>query len=337
MTAIDRKLARDLWQIKSQGLAIALVIASGVAMCIMMLGCYESLKLTQETYYERYRFADVFAGLKRAPLGLVERIADIPGVERVASRVVFDVTVDAPGLAEPATGRLISIPVPRRETLNDVALLEGRYPEPGRADEVLVNEGFSLARDLGPGDSVTAVINGTRRRLEITGVALSPEYVYTIRPGDILPDDGRFGLFWMDRKALAAAFDMEGGFNDVAVTIAPGAEPREIIARLDRRLEPYGGLGAIPRKLQVSHWWLEDQLRQFKDMGLVVPLIFLTVAAFLLSVVMNRIVTVQRPQIAALKALGYSDYRARPPLRAVGESTVALAGARRSGSPPAPG
>ncbi|MCP3963151.1 MAG: ABC transporter permease [bacterium] len=308
MRALDRKLLRDLWRIKSQGLAIALVIASGVAMCIMMLVCFESLRATQQTYYQRYRFADVFAGLKRAPLSLAERIAAIPGVERVATRVVFDVTLDIEGLSEPATGRLISIPVPHRETLDDVAVLSGRYPEPGRPDEVLVSQGFALARAAGPGDTVAAVVNGRRRELEIVGVALSPEYVYTIRPGDLMPDDSRFALFWMDERALAAAFDMEGGFNDVTLKLAPGAEEREVIASLDRLLEPYGGLGAVPRSLQVSHWWLEDQLRQLKDMGLIVPIIFLAVAAFLLSVVMSRIVTVQRPQIAALKALGYSNY-----------------------------
>ncbi len=205
MGALDRKLLRDLWQIKSQGLAIALVIAAGVAMCVMMLGSFESLALTQETYYQRYRFADVFAGLKRAPLALAERIARIPGVERIATRVVFDVTLDVEGLSEPATGRLISIPVPYRETLNGVALLAGRYPELGRPDEVMVSQGFSLARGLDPGDTVAAVVGGRRRQLEIVGVALSPEYVYTIRPGDLMPDDGRFGLFWMSRAALAAS------------------------------------------------------------------------------------------------------------------------------------
>lgn len=309
MTALDRKALRDLWQIKGQVLAIALVIGAGVAMYIMSLSNFESLRYNQETYYERYNFAHVFAGLKRAPRRLSERIAEIPGVAQVATRVVVDVTLDVPGMAEPAVGRLISVPEGSAwGELNDVALLDGRRLEPRRPDEVMVHRNFARAHGLEPGDTVTAIINGRRRLLEIVGVVLSPEYVYTVRPGDILPDEKRFGILWMNRRALATAFDMEGGFNDVSLTLMPGTSEDEVIARLDRLIEPYGGLGAIPRRLQVSHWWLDDQLNQLEGMGKVLPLIFLGVGALLLTVVLNRMIAVQRGQIASLKALGYGHY-----------------------------
>ncbi|MEM7357389.1 MAG: ABC transporter permease, partial [Acidobacteriota bacterium] len=308
MRAIHRKLLRDLWQIKGQGLAISLVIGAGVAMFIMYLSTFESLRLTQEAYYERYRFADVFVSLKRAPLWLEDRIEQIPGVAEVDTRVVASVTLDVEDLNEPVLGRLISIPERDRLTLNDVALQKGRYIEPGRSDEVLVSEGFALARGLEPGDSVAAILNGRHRELEIVGIALSPEYVYNIRPGEMIPDEGRFGLFWMGREALATAFDMEGGFNDVALTLMRGASEADVIARLDRLLETYGGLGAIPRSLQLSHWYLDSELVALQSVGLVIPIIFLAVAAFLLNVVLTRIIAVQREQIAALKALGYSSW-----------------------------
>ncbi len=307
MRALDRKLLRDLWQIKGQALAIAVVIAAGITMFITYLSTFESLRQTQQVYYERYRFAEVFANLKRAPIRIEDRIAQIPGVARVETRVVVSVTLDIPDLPEPAVGRLISVPERRRAMLNDIALQRGRYLEPGRYDEVIVSEGFALARGLEPGDSVAAIINGRRRDLEIVGIALTPEYVYAIRPGELIADEGRFGIFWMGRKALANAFDMEGGFNDVALKLMPGASEDEVIDRLDRLLEPYGGLGAIPRKLQTSHWYLDSELSQLQGSGLIIPSIFLAVAAFLLNVVLTRIVAVQREQIAALKALGYSN------------------------------
>ena len=308
MRAIHRKLLRDLWHIKGLGLAISLVIAAGVTMAIMYLSNFESLRRTQQAYYERFNFAEVFAACKRAPLHLERRIEQIPGVAAADTRVVANVTLDVEDLEEPVVGRLISIPERDTATLNDVAILVGRYIEPGRSDEVLVSEGFALARDLAPGDSVTAILNGRRRELDIVGIALSPEYVYNIRPSDILPDEGRFGLLWMGREALATAFDMEGGFNDVALTLMPGASEDEVIARLDRLLEPYGGLGAIPRSLQLSHWYLDMELTGLQSVGVLIPSIFLAVAAFLLNVVMNRIISVQREQIAALKALGYTSF-----------------------------
>ncbi len=307
MRAIHRKLLRDLWQIKGQVFAIAAVIGVGVAMFVAYLSTFDSLSGTQRAYYERYRFGDVFASLKRAPESLKTRLADIPGVAQVEARVVAEVTLDVQGMNEPVTGRLVSVPERQTAILNDLSMIEGRYIEPGRGNEVVVTEGFALAHSLRPGDSVSAVINGRHRDLEIVGVALSPEFIYTIRPGALMPDDARFGVFWMSRKALANAFDMEGGFNDVVLRLQPGASEPEVIARVDDLLEKYGGLGAMSRDFQISNWYLSSELEQLKGFGTIVPFVFLGVAAFLLNVVLTRIVSVQREQIAALKALGYSN------------------------------
>ena len=307
MRAIQRKVFRNLWQLKGQVLAIALVITVGVAMFITYFSTFDSLSRTQQKFYDRYRFADVFAGMKRAPNHLVSRLGSIPGVAQADTRVVAEVTLDVEGMSEPVTGRLISIDVTQAARLNDLALLRGRLPDPGRPDEVLVSEGFALAHGFDPGASFSAVINGRKRRLHVVGIGLSPEFVYAIRPGDLMPDESRFGVMWMDHKALATAFDMEGGFNDVALKLVPGASADDVIAHLDRLLETYGGLGAFPRSLQISNWYLDSELQQLRGFGLFVPVVFLSVAAFLLNVVLRRIVAVQREQIAALKALGYSN------------------------------
>jgi putative ABC transport system permease protein len=305
--ALDRKLFRDLLGMKGQAFAIALVIASGVAMYVMYLSNFDSLRRTQSAYYERQRFADVFCSLKRAPASLERQIAAIPGVARAATRVVADVTLDVDGMLEPATGRLISIPASSRPLLDDIFLRRGRWIEPNRPDEALVSEAFALSHGLGPGDTVVAIVNGRRRELSLVGIALSPEFVYSIRPGEVIPDDRRFGVFWMERRALATAFDMEGGFNDVLLRLAPRASSQEVIRELDRLTERYGGLGAIPRSLQLSNFTLDNELKQLQTFGAAFPMIFLGVAAFLLNVVLTRTLSIQRPQIAALKALGYTN------------------------------
>ena len=305
--ALDRKLLRDLWQMKGQSAAIAAVVAAGVAMFVMYFSNFESLQDTRANYYESARFADVFAMLKRAPASLERRIAAIPGVEMVATRVVADVTLDVPGMSEPATGRLISLPERGQPLLNDVYLRRGRWVDPTRADEVLASEMFVDAHGFQPGDRVAAIINGRRRALTIVGVALSPEYVYAIRPGEMVPDKRQFGILWMGRRPLASAFNMEGGFNDVSLHLARGASATDVIRDLDRLIAPYGGLGAIPRSLQISEWTLDNELRQLQTFGFLIPLIFLGVAAFILNVALARALALQRQQIAALKALGYSN------------------------------
>ena len=307
MRAIHKKLLRDLWSSRGQVLAIGLVITAGVAMFLSYHSVFESLDRTRAAYYDRYRFADVFAMVKRAPDSMAARLREIPGVMAVETRVSVGVNLDLPGEVDPIAGLILSIPARDRSTLNDVALLRGRYIDPTRPDEVLVSDGFAKANGLGPGSQVAAIINGTRRELDIVGVALSPEYVYIIRPGEIIPDEKRYGLFWMSHKALANAYDMEGAFNDVSLQLQRGASAEEVIDRVNVLLERYGCRGAIPRRLQTSHWYIDNELKQLKSAGFFVPAIFLGVAAFLLHVTMSRLISVQREQIAALKALGYRN------------------------------
>jgi putative ABC transport system permease protein len=307
LRALDRKLLRDLTEMRGQALAIASVVAAGVTMFVTYLSNFESLDRTLSTYYDRQRFADVFASATRVPEHVTTDIAALPGVVTLDTRVIADVALDVPGLDEPASGRLVSIGAGAASRLNAVLLRRGSWPDPSRPDEVVASEVFAEAHGFGPGSRVAAIVNGRRRTLTIVGIGLSPEYVYSIRPGELFPDNRRYGIFWMDRRALAAAFDMVGAFNDVSLALSPGASTDDAIAGLDRLLEPYGGRGAYPRALQVSAWTLSNELTQLQTFGLVTPAIFFSVAAFILNIALTRALALQRPQIAALKALGYGN------------------------------
>lgn len=302
---LDRKLLRDLWRMRGQAMAIALVAMCGIATFITMHGSYEALLSSQASYYERYRFADVFANLKRAPVTLLARVREIPGVSQADGRVVFDASLDVPGLEEPASGRLISLPE-RGDELNRVHIRAGRRPQAGSRNEAVASEAFCEANGLRPGDSLHAVINGRKEQLRIVGVGLSPEYVSEIK-GNSFPDNRRFGVLWMDRDALAGALDMRDGFNDLSVVLAPGASEAQVIEKLDILLAPYGSLGAYGRKDQISHHFLENELAQDRVTATVLPAIFLGVVAFLIHNVLLRITALQRAQIALLKSFGYSD------------------------------
>lgn len=307
MTALNKKLLRDLWRMRGQLVTVALVVACGIATYVTMRGSYESIANAQREYYGKYRFADIFAQMKRAPNTLEGAIAAIPGVSSVQTRIVVEVTLDVPGLQEPALGRLVSIPERGMPALNNLCLLRGRYIEPGRRDEVLVSEAFANANRLNAGATVGAVINGRWEPLRIVGIALSPEYVYEIRGAEVFPDNKRFGVFWMSREALGPAFNMEGGFNDVSLALSPGASEAEVMSRLDNLLEPFGGLGSYGRADQVSNRFLSDEIVQDRITGIFIPTIFLAVAAFLIHVVLSRLVHTQRGAIGLLKAFGFSN------------------------------
>lgn len=307
MRALDRKLLRDVGKMKGQMLAVGLVMACGLAMMIMARSLILSLETTRAAYYERYHLADVFVDLKRAPNSLRARLAQIPGVAAIETRVVGAVRLDLPGLAEPADGTIVSIPEDRPMVLNGVFLRTGRFPEVGKANEVVVSEAFAKAHGFVPGNVIDVILRGARERFTIVGVGLSPEYVFEARPGDALPDNKRFGVFWMNERDLATAYDLDGAFNNVIVDVAPGVDTAPVMAELDRQLEPYGGLIAYDRSDHASAKRLDDEITILTGMSFVFPIVFLSIATFMTSAVLARVIRLQREQIAQLKAFGYSS------------------------------
>ena len=307
MRALDRKLLRDLWHLRGQALAIAAVIMGGVATLVMSLSTYDALVTTRDRFYAEGRFADVFANLKRAPEPVADRLRELPGVERLETRVVAGVKLEVAGFSDPITGLVVSVPDEGEPLLDAPYLKRGRMVRPGDADEVVVSDSFADAHRLEPGDRLAAIIEGKRKVLTVAGVAVSPEYVYQIAPGAMFPDFKRYGVLWMGRDALAAAYDMQGAFNDVALKLSRDADVREVIDRVDEVLDRYGGTGSYARPDQLSNRFLSEELKQLKTTATLFPAIFLGIAAFLLDVVVSRLVALQREQVAILKAFGYSN------------------------------
>ncbi|MGE0103069.1 MAG: ABC transporter permease [Blastocatellales bacterium] len=307
ISPLNRKLFRDLLHMRGQVIAVALVVACGVSSFVLLRNTYRSLLATQTSYYSEYRFADIFAQAKRAPVAILPRIAEIPGVAFVQPRIVSLATVDFPGVEQPASGLMISIPEVRAPMLNDLHIVRGRYIEPDKRDEILISSALADRNGFKPGDTISAVINGKWTRLHIVGTALSPEFIYEIRPGDLFPDNKHYGVIWIGREALESAFDMDGAFNDLAISLAPGANRQRVIDRLDAILEDYGGLGAYTRDDQTSNYFITNELAELKVSGTIIPAIFLGVTAFLIHLVLSRLVRTQRDQIAVLKAFGYGD------------------------------
>jgi putative ABC transport system permease protein len=305
MHAIDRKLMRDFRRLWAQALAIALVLACGVAIVLISFGMYRALDETRTAYYERNRFADLFTAVRRAPIDLLPEIGAIPGVQAVDARVSGTVILDVPGLPEAAVGRILSLPETDEPILNAPILLTGTLPQ--TAFEIAVNRPFALANGLRTGDVIEANLNGRKRPLTISGTVLSPEFVYTIGPGAMMPDNSTFGILWMRQDAAAAAFDMTGAFNDLSLRLEARAPIQPVIDALDNLLEPYGSLGAYGRDRQQSNSFLDAEIRQLRGMATILPPVFFGISAFLVAMVMGRIVALERSEIGLLKALGYSD------------------------------
>jgi putative ABC transport system permease protein len=307
ISQLDRKLLRDLSRMKGQAVAVAVVMGCGLAMMIMARSLIHSLEDTRREYYEAHRFAELFAHLKRAPSSVADRAAKIPGIAAVQTDISAQVTLDITGLDEPASGLVRSLPNHSTPVLNRLFLRRGRWLEPGSRGQVLVGEAFADANRLQPGHSVVMLLNGRRQELRIAGIVLSPEFVFESRPGAALPDNRTYGIFWMNEEEVAAAFDLDGSFNHLTATLAPGASARPVMDELDRLLAPYGGRGSYTRADHPSHIRVSDEIRILQVLSIGFPVVFLSVAAFMTHSVLSRLLNLQREQIAILKAFGFAS------------------------------
>ncbi|MEN9926542.1 MAG: hypothetical protein RL268_2668, partial [Pseudomonadota bacterium] len=307
MKALDLKLLRDLWHMRGQVFAIALVLAAATATFVLSLGVHRSLVETRDAYYARNNFADVFAEMTRAPRSLVDRVAAIPGVRRAEGAIVQYATLDFPDRPEPVRALINSVDEQGRSQLNRLIIRSGRLPQPGATGEVVADESFVKANDLALGSRIVALVYGKRQVLTIVGTGLAPNYIYALPPGDLLPDDRRFGIFWMGQKALEAATDRTEAINSLSLTLERGARQAEVIRQVDALIAPYGGTGAYGREDHVSNAFLDNELTQLSAMTRVIPPVFLLVATFLVYIVLGRMIRTERTQIGLIKAFGYTN------------------------------
>ena len=310
MRTLDRKLLRDLRRLWLQVAAIALLIACGVSVAVMAFSSQEALKAAQSEYYAATGFADVFASVKRAPRGVADALAHIDGVVAVDARASKPGLMQLPGATRPATATLIALPDDPARALNRLVLMQGRYPDPQRTDEVLALKTFLDAAGVRLGDRLTMVIGGRQMTFKVVGAALSPEYVYVPAPASMMPDDAHNGVFWGPRLAVEKAAGLGGAFSAVSLKLAPGAREAAVRAAVDRILAPYGGPPSIGRADQISHKFQQDRIVRFGIIAWVIPPVFLAVAASLVHMVLGRLVDTQREEIGLLKAFGYGDLEA---------------------------
>ncbi len=307
MRALDKKLLRDVWRMRLHAAGVALVLACGLSVFVMAVGMRGSMERTRAAYYTERNMADLAVSLVRAPDRVAQALAAAPGVEAMETRIVGYALLDLPGVEEPPSAQLVSLPADRRPRVNDIVLARGRLPDPVRADEILINQAFADANRLGIGDTIAATMHGRRQTLRIVGLANSPEFIFVSGPGELFREAGRFGVIWMGREALARAYDLDGAFNDAVFVLGRGANAAETIHAIDQVLQPYGTSGAYGRDRMLSDRFLSEELRQLATMATFLPAFFLIIAAFLVNIALGRVIATERSNIGLLKAFGYSD------------------------------
>lgn len=309
VSVLDRKLIRDLAASRSVLAAIAAIMMIGVCCFVAMASLYFNLRESRDRYYVQARMADFWIDLKKLPLAELARIRDLPGVAQLETRIVFPVTADLDGVERPLSGEVVSLPDRRGPILNDILLRRGSWFSDERRSEVIVSDAFARARNLRPGDRIRLILNNRLEELSIVGTAIGPEYVYLIPPGGLIPDPEHFGIFYLKRSFAEEVFDFDGACNQIVGRLSPEFRdrPAEILDVMERELDPFGVFSVTPRALQPSHWFLSSALDGLRINIVILPAIFLSVAAVILNVLMMRVAEQQRTIMGTLKALGYHN------------------------------
>jgi putative ABC transport system permease protein len=309
VTALRRKLLRELRTSAVQLLAVASILASGVALLVALRSAARNLGEARQKYYAQCRMADFSVELKKAPLGELAGLTSIPGVAEVRPRLRFDVTVDLEGVAGPLNGMVLSLPERPAAVIDGIVLRQGSTFTDRRDEEVIVNESFARRHHLRPGARLHLLLNNRRQELVVVGTALSSEFVYLVGPGGVIPDPEHLGIFYLKQRFLEEAFAFQGAGNQVVGLLAPEAHGRvdAILREAEQRLEPYGVFSTTPRRNHPPHRFLEDYLHELATLSTTMPCIFLAVGALVLSILLARLTEQQRTAIGTLKALGYGD------------------------------
>jgi putative ABC transport system permease protein len=309
VSVLDRKLGREFWASVWLLLAICLIIMLGVGCYVSMATVYRSLETAKADYYSQCRMADFTVELKKAPLAEIEEIGKLPGVAAIRPRISFYTTVDLPDCEKPINGLVLSLPERRAETVNDIFLRRGSYFTGERENEVIVNEAFAEQHHLAPGQWIYLILNNRRQELFIVGTAISSEFVYLLSPGAIVPDPEHFGVFYLKQNYAEDVFDFDGAANQVLGVYSPGTNVSQqaTLDEAERMLEPYGVITTTPLVDQASNRYLTQEIQGLASFAVVMPIIFLGVAAVVLNVLLTRLVEQQRTVIGTLKALGYSN------------------------------
>lgn len=309
MSVLDRKLRRDLLAARGTLAAILLVIIVGLACFVTLTTSYNNLSRSQREYYAQCRMADFSIELKKAPLSEVQRITELPEVAEIRPRIVFNATVDLDDVLKPISSQVVSLPDEPKPVINNIVMRRGSYFTGDRLEEVIVSDVFAKARNIHPGRTIHVILNNRRQELFVVGTAISSEFVYLIGPGSIAPDPENYGVLYVKQTFAEEVLDFDGACNQVVGLLTPDVRehPQRVLDEMERMLDEFGVFSTTPRALHLPHMALRDEIAGLRVSAVVTPLIFLSVAALVLNILMMRMAQQQRVTVGTLKALGYSD------------------------------
>ncbi len=307
MKKINLILKREIIKGKGQFIAAALVVLIGVTAFLATYTSYLNLNNSAKSYYDKYNLLDYYAQVKSISDNEIQQVGKIQGVKNSSGRICVDITGDM-GSDRRATLRAISVPDNSEPEINRLHFVKGSFFDSNSFDECLISDKFASFYKLKTGDTVKTNIQGNPYEFKIHGIVNSPEYVYAIKSAaTLLTSDGDFGIIYIKESQLKKMTGAGDAFNQVHFTLSEQYNNPDTIKKIENALKPAGFLYGMVRKDLASYAMLSDDINMLEELAVILPLLFLSVAAMIIYVILKRVVNNQRTLIGVMKAFGYSD------------------------------
>lgn len=302
-----QKMLRDIRRSGATYLICMAIVAVGFCGYSVLSISINNLAASKDYFFRETAYCDGYAEVQDAPLSLTNRLAALPGVERVDARLVRELPVR--GFESDETRlRVVSV---TEEGMNRPLMALGSQPRSTEM-ELVAGSGFFKAHKLKKGDSLTLAVHGQERAVEVAGHGISPENIYMVRTlQELLPAVDRYDMAFMSYESMAKLLGEQGMANQFLFAMKKGVPFESIQDEVEKVLKPYGFIESYDSGDDVSVSVLNMELEEVAKVAKTVPYLFLSVAAIILYIMLHRLLDQQRTQIGTLLAIGLRPKKIR--------------------------
>ncbi len=295
--ALFRKALRDMRKSKVQFISIFIMATLAVTIVTGLDSVWKTIEDHAGDMYASTNISDLWVNVVNPTEKELWSISRIKGVEKLEQRFTINAIA---GLEGRPTLRVYAIS--GQSTLNRPKLQQGGFSSRGGA---ILDEAFAKEHGLKINDKVAVKINGKRISFPVEGLALSSEHIYSVKGStSIIPDSRKYGFIIINEDMLKSVYGQKV-YNQICVKLSPAADVSQIEAEIDKAIGD-DLIGIVAKGDDGSVNNINANIRQFKTLATVFPLMFFLVAALITQSTMLRMVENQRSQIGILKALGYT-------------------------------
>lgn len=252
MKKLFLKMLRDMLQSKGQFIAIILVIGVGITFYTGFSTTHNSIYNMETSFYKSQNLGDLWVNYGGIDEAGVSKINSMNGVNHAEGVIRLD------GKLSNGDSEFFIQSLPNGNDINKPSLIDGSLPE-GKKD-CIVDKGYADANNVKIGDTMNITVNGKLDSLKISGIYISPEYIYLVKNiEDLLPNHKKFGVLLVNMDFMT---DIAGKttYNEVVVDAKDNTNLTALEKTIESETAAFGYGYSIDRDHEISYAMLKSDI-----------------------------------------------------------------------------